>query len=225
MNRATTNPSVEVRKQLKKPLWLTSKIYFNGGVLIALTVYFLLQVQNPTLLEFMVFPVMLVMGSFTVWAFHRYPLHRRYKIITYPYKKHTVEHHNFYTYQDLEISSFREIPYIMFGVFDVIGFALFFVPAVYFGLSTFLPSNLVNMIVASCSGYFIIYEVFHTISHLPASNFLLKIPMLKFMWNHHRIHHHHKYMHKVNFNIVFPLFDWLMGTLITEIPTKDNAKK
>ena len=110
----------------------------------------------------------------------------------------------------------------MFGVLDVIGFALVFVPIVYFGLASFLPSNVVNMIVASCSGYFIIYEFFHTISHLPSSHFILKIPFLKFMWNHHRIHHHHKYMHKVNFNIVFPLFDWIMGTLQKEIPSKDD---
>lgn len=219
---SSSHPSVEMRKQLNKPLWLTAKIYFNLGVLLAITIYFLMQVNAPQALEFITFPIMLIIGSFTVWAFHKYPLHRRYKIFPYAYKKHTVEHHNFYTFKDLEISSFREIPYIMFGVLDVIGFALFFIPGVYFTVSSIFPDNVANMIVASCSGYFLIYEIFHTISHLPKEHFVLKVSYLRFMWNHHRIHHHQKYMHKVNFNIVLPLFDWIMGTLQKELPHQNK---
>jgi hypothetical protein len=225
--QAKQRPSVTTRKQREMTNWYLLKIVHNGGVLLGLTIFFLSRVENPTALQFLTFPLMLVAGSFVVWAFHRYPLHRRYKIFPYAYNKHTVEHHNLYTYHDLEISSFKEVPYIMFGVFDVLGFALVFCPVFYYGLSLILPANVVNMVLASSAAYFIIYEFFHSVSHVPKDHFLLKVPYLKFMWKHHRIHHHQRLMHTTNFNIVLPIFDWLMGTMKTELPAdwKTNKKE
>lgn len=211
--------SIKLIKQ-SRPLtyrYLT-KIVFNGGILLAITIYFLLKVNAPSIYEFITFPVMFIFGSFTVWMVHKFPLHNRFSFFPYPYKKHTVEHHSLYTYHDCNIKNFKEIPYIMFGVLDVIGFALFFVPAIYYFSLIFFSTNVTSMIVASSSAYFIIYELFHTISHLPKDHKILKIRYFKFMWNHHRIHHHPRVMNSSNFNIVLPLFDILFGTIKKDLP-------
>lgn len=198
--------------------WYLFKILYNFSVLFFVMIYFFIQVENTSILELFTIPVMLVFGSFVVWAFHKYPLHNRFSFFPYPYKKHTVEHHTLYTYHDLDIKHFKEIPYIMFGVLDVSGFALIFVPILYFLTSFLFNSNVVNLIIACSSGYFIIYEFMHTISHLPNDHKILKFRYFKFMWNHHRIHHHPRVMNKANFNIVFPIFDYLFGTLKTDLP-------
>lgn len=221
-----TTPIKNISKE-ERPLTYryTLKIFFNGGVLLAITFYFLANLKDPSLIEFLTFPMMLIFGSLTVWLVHKYPLHRRLSVFPYAYRKHTIEHHSLYTYHDLEIKNFKEIPYIMFGVLDVIGFALVFVPIMYFINSLIFSENVVNMIIASSSGYFLIYEFFHTISHLPSNHPILKVRYFKFMWNHHRIHHHPRAMNSTNFNIVFPIFDYLFGTLKKDLPVDFKIKR
>lgn len=52
--------------------------------------------------------------------------------------------------------------------------------------------------------------------HLPADAAMLRLPFLRALRAHHRLHHDPRHMRTKNFNVVLPLFDWLFGTLARE---------
>lgn len=198
-----------------KGAWRT---IFNFSALTIACVYISLQLNNPSVMEWMTLAVMMIVGNLGVYLIHRYPLHRYWKWHEFPYREHTIKHHSYFQYHDLNIYSFKEIGNIVFPPQVVLGFVIGYIPVVYFLSSLVFSQNTAWLIVLGSAAYFMLYEIMHTISHAPEDHFLMKVKFLRFMRNHHRLHHHQRLMSKWNFNIVFPLFDWLTGTMITELP-------
>jgi sterol desaturase/sphingolipid hydroxylase (fatty acid hydroxylase superfamily) len=63
--------------------------------------------------------------------------------------------------------------------------------------------------------YYIAYEGLHHLMHKPQIAWIERAGFFKFIKNHHRLHH--VYMGK-NFNVVLPLADLLLGTLVLADP-------
>lgn len=63
---------------------------------------------------------------------------------------------------------------------------------------------------------YLAYEVFHACEHLPPENPLTRLPWICQMRRLHELHHRRELMQTRNFNIVFPLMDYLFGTLYWE---------
>ena len=66
---------------------------------------------------------------------------------------------------------------------------------------------------AGAISYYLIYELTHLATHLPKSNWIFKIPYFRKARERHMLHHNTRMMHNWNFNVSFPLFDHLFGTL------------
>jgi sterol desaturase/sphingolipid hydroxylase (fatty acid hydroxylase superfamily) len=67
--------------------------------------------------------------------------------------------------------------------------------------------------VATTLVYYLNYEWLHLAYHLPKTHFIYSIPALKFLRQLHFQHHDIQEMDKYNFNITYPVFDLLFGTL------------
>src|SRR5690606_18920230 len=67
--------------------------------------------------------------------------------------------------------------------------------------------------LAGIASYILAYEWLHMAAHLPERFGVAKIPLLRFVYRHHRRHHDPRRMRHVNFSIFFPLGDLLFGTL------------
>jgi sterol desaturase/sphingolipid hydroxylase (fatty acid hydroxylase superfamily) len=52
------------------------------------------------------------------------------------------------------------------------------------------------------------------ICHLPLTNWIFKVPGLLFLREHHRLHHDQIQMSEKNFNIVIPIWDFLMRSIV-----------
>ena len=63
----------------------------------------------------------------------------------------------------------------------------------------------------ACSAYYATYEYIHWCMHLPRKRFVERSGIFFRLNGHHLLHH--RYMGK-NFNVVFPLADLLLGTLV-----------
>jgi sterol desaturase/sphingolipid hydroxylase (fatty acid hydroxylase superfamily) len=63
----------------------------------------------------------------------------------------------------------------------------------------------------SCTLYYAAYEYIHWCMHLPKRRIVERSGLYFRLNGHHLLHH--RYMHK-NFNVVLPLADLLLGTLI-----------
>ena len=168
--------------------------------------------MNPIALFLISAAVWWVVSSFFEWSLHRYVMHRPLGSFTYPFKAHALIHHQIFkadhTYHLINEPDWKTIPMAWWnGPVLTILASIPVIPVavwlhsweVYFGAAagTFL--------------YYSIYEYIHWCMHLP------KTRLVEMTWAYRRLngHHllHHRYMHK-NFNVVFPLADFLLGTLV-----------
>lgn len=215
------SPEVEkFREDFRKnkiPKWYIPECHLGTNIIVMISVFSfcLYHIQNPTLIELLMIPLMLVTGNFFVWVFHKYPLHRPFKLMSNAYKIHTLSHHYFYTDQAIIYRDKRDFIILFFPVHFVLPVNGILFPLLgYFSREySILSSNASHLMVFMAAFYLLLYEIFHFVSHLPKNSKVLKIPFFEAAWKHHRIHHTIKYMGKYNFNIVFPLFDKIFGTL------------
>ena len=69
---------------------------------------------------------------------------------------------------------------------------------------------------AVMSLYYAGYEGLHALMHKPTVPFIERSRFFQFIKRHHRIHHVH--MNR-NLNVLLPLADLVLGTLVTEVPS------
>ena len=201
----------------KIPSWYSGILHlsFNGLVLVALTIGLYAQLNDVTPLEWLTFPLVMLLGNIAVYAIHRFPLHMIYEpIYEHTFKVHTEHHHYFFTDDLIIYEGVRDFYILFFPPTVVLGFSLMFLPGCYFILDFFSASaNVIWLYLGTSALYFLLYEVLHYISHLPEEHPILFFPLFRYMRNHHVTHHNTKLMYRYNFNIVYPLCDVLFGSV------------
>ncbi len=177
--------------------------------------YALAQVHDLRPLQWLAVAAGPVYGSLFVYWFHRHILHRRVPGFDFAYRKHTLQHHRFFTHEYLTRDEPDDLHAMLFPWWSGIplvalsyGTARALLPAV--------GANVAYLTMSVMVGYFGLYEFVHTVNHLPDGHPLTRVPVLAFLREHHRLHHDPSLMGKYNFNVVFPLFDWVFGALITK---------
>ena len=168
------------------------------------------------------FLVGVVQGSFFEWAFHRYWLHRPW-LPKDCFTTHTLVHHQLCKYDDtfhvVEEEQHEALTFAWWGgpVLIAIGLAPWVLLT--WGLSALgvgLPYLSFLIAFASASIlYYIGYEGFHYLMHKPSIPFIERSRVFLFLKRHHRIHHVR--MNR-NLNVLVPIADLLLGTLVTAMP-------
>ncbi len=64
--------------------------------------------------------------------------------------------------------------------------------------------------------YYFVYEWFHYVHHLRRDSWLGRRALVGWLRTQHMRHHELARMEKGNFNVSFPLWDWLLGTMLPE---------
>ncbi|HXH75009.1 MAG TPA: sterol desaturase family protein [Bacteriovoracaceae bacterium] len=187
-------------------------IGWNIGILFLLSLGSALMIENWNLGVLGVYAFTLLLGNFTVWALHKYPLHRRKKISSYAYERHTVMHHRYFTQDFITYDEDMDFFAVFFPMIVIFGFAIVAQPIFYFSFKYLFGSNLAFAFASGTAMYFLLYEFVHWSCHLAENHPLQKIPWLSGMRKHHLIHHNPKLMKDYNFCIVYPLMDYVMGT-------------
>ncbi len=170
-------------------------------------------VSHPTLKQLLVVPLTFLYTNFFEYIGHRYPMHHRYQALKAVFKRHTMQHHHFFTNEQMNCDTVNDFKIILFPPVLLIFFSVFFVLPV-FGLIYYLFSmNAALLYVATTLLYYLNYEWLHLAYHLPETSWVYKIPGLKLLRRLHHNHHNLKEMDKYNFNISYPVFDLVFGTL------------
>ena len=177
------------------------------------------RIRSVTALELVTIPVWLVLGSAFVYWFHKHVLHRPTRFFYFAYRKHTLEHHRFFDYEHITRDEFDDLHAMLFPYYTApilctlsYGVSLLLTPV--------LGSNVAHLSMLMMIAYFAAYEFVHTVDHLPDQHILARLPILRFLREHHRLHHDPALMGKYNFNIVIPLFDPLLGAFTRSRPSQ-----
>lgn len=156
----------------------------------------------------------IILASFFEWTLHRFVMHKAVGKFDYAFRAHAVVHHGTFrsdrTYHlvDEKIQDKNLIPMAWWNGPVLIVCCM--VPATllawWLGSWQFAVGALPAFIA-----YYGTYEYIHWCMHLPKARKLEKSWPFYRLNGHHLLHH--RYMHK-NFNVVLPLADFLLGTLI-----------
>ena len=185
---------------------------FTFGAGSAVLLACLAQLQDVRPLEWLAVPLSLLYANLAEYFGHRFPMHRPFRGLGLVYKRHAGQHHRFFTHEAMPVDSARDFRALLFPpVLVVFFFGLFGVP-VWFALEWLLSANVAWLFIASGLAYFLNYELLHTAYHLPPSHWLARAPGVARLRGLHQAHHDPRLMARYNFNITYPLGDWLFRT-------------
>ncbi len=153
-----------------------------------------------------------VYASFFEWLLHKYVMHRPVGSFKYAFRAHAVVHHQTFkadhTYHLIEDKDKETIPMAWWN-----GPVLILISSLPFAVVSWITGEwgLVIGCIAGISAYYGLYERIHWCMHLPKARRLEQSWLFRRLNGHHLLHH--RYMHK-NFNVVLPLADFCLGTLM-----------
>lgn len=147
--------------------------------------------------------------SFFEWALHRFVMHKRQRLLPFPYELHAVSHHGLFgadeTYhaQDENMRS-----HITFVVRDYILLTLVNLPVVCGAELLAGRPLLIGWFLATLA-YLQAFNSLHWRWHVPSNTWFQRTAYFKWASERHRLHHGDP---RGNFNLVVPLGDLLLGT-------------
>jgi hypothetical protein len=153
-----------------------------------------------------------IFASFFEWSIHRYVMHRPVGSFRYAFQAHAVVHHQVFkadhTYHLVDPKDKETIPMAWWNgpVLILMGASPTLLLSAITGHWIMLAGAATTFVL-----YYIAYEYIHWCMHLPKARRVEKPWLFRRLNGHHLLHH--RYMHK-NFNVVFPLADFCLGTLM-----------
>lgn len=192
--------------------WYNGYVHFgitNMLVLTGIAVAIWLM-ENVQPLELLTLPVAFLSANFVEWWAHKGPMHHR-TWFTMLFDRHTLVHHVYFPHEDMAVKNHKEWLYILFPSFAII---LVFATAIPMALlaGLLIGKNVGCLFFIVATGYYLLYEWLHLIYHWPEDSWVGGNRIVRALRHHHVVHHHRRLMTNYNFNITFPIFDYLLGT-------------
>ena len=191
-------------------------VTFAGGS--AALIACLAQLHDVRPLEWLTVPLAFLYANLAEYLGHRFPMHRPFHGLALVYKRHSGQHHRFFTADSMALESERDYRAVLFPpLLVVFFFGLFGIPA-WFLLAWVASHNVAWLFIAVGIAYFLNYEILHFSYHAPPDSWLARLWLVRVLGGLHQAHHDPALMTRANFNITYPIGDWLFGTLARAAP-------
>jgi hypothetical protein len=182
-------------------------VFSLGGILLAAS-----QLEAVQPLEWLTLPLAFLYANLVEYAGHRWVMHRKVPGLGLIYHRHAGQHHRFFTDQHMALESWRDCKVVLFPAVLMIFFFGAFALPIGLLLAWLTSANVAWLFLIVALAYYLNYELLHLAYHLPDDSRLLKLPLLKRLRRLHHIHHRQDLMAHRNFNITYPIGDWLFGS-------------
>ncbi|MEO4017025.1 SRPBCC family protein [Pseudomonas rossensis] len=166
-------------------------------------------------LEWLAMPLTLLFFNFGVYMVHRHLGHHKKNFARMFYARHAGDHHSFFAPGHMTYDSARDWRVILFPAWLIVLHTVVITLPIWWLLEQF-DANVAGLFGGCLVLGYLTYEVFHACEHLPPENPVTRLPWIRQMRRLHELHHRRELMQERNFNIVFPLMDYLFGTLYWE---------
>lgn len=193
------------------PGWL--HFAFTSTVSILVVIGCLVNVKQVTPLEWLTIPAAFLYANLVEYFGHRGPMHHPVKGLGLIFYRHTKQHHRFFTDQEMTFDSSNDFKAVLFPpvmiIFFIGGFGVPMWVILYFAAS----ANVAWLAVATAIAYFLNYEWLHFAYHCDPESRIGRVPGVQTLRKLHRQHHNQQLMSHYNFNITYPIGDWIFRTL------------
>jgi hypothetical protein len=193
--------------------WLHGAFVLLFGLLAIAAFWSTVQQVQP--LEWLAVPLTLLLFNLGVYGVHRHLGHHKRAFARMFYARHAGDHHSFFAPGYMTYDSARDWRVILFPAWLIVLHTLVITLPLWWLLKQF-DANVAGLVAGCLVLGYLAYEVFHACEHLPPHNRLTRLPWIRQMRRLHELHHRREMMQERNFNIVFPLMDYLFGTLYWE---------
>lgn len=178
-----------------------------GGMALCIS---LLDAVQP--LEWLAIPLTFLYANLVEYAGHRWVMHRRVRGLGLIYERHAGQHHRFFTDQHMALEGWQDCKVVLFPALLMVFYFGVFATPVGLLLAWLTTPNAALLFVTVALGYYLNYELLHLAYHLPDGSRLLRLPFLPRLRQLHHRHHEPELMASRNFNITYPIGDWLFST-------------
>lgn len=194
---------------------------YRGGVHFLITntmvltavVLCVMQLDAVQFWEWWTIPITFLYANLSEYVGHRFVMHKLRPGFGLIFKRHTKQHHRFFTNTTMPVDSFRDFKAVLFPPI-LIGFFLgAFGTPIALLIGNFVSVNCAWLFAITGLLYFLNYEYLHSAYHLPNDHWIGRLPGLSGLRRLHETHHDQSIMTRCNFNITYPLCDWLFRTL------------
>lgn len=171
--------------------------------------------KNVTVFELMIVPVTFILANFLEYAVHRWPMHHAYRRFEILQVLH-MHHHHYFALNQYRLRGVRDMDMVVFPplVLTVIALGPVCIGGILIGIIWSMNAALLWCMTVFL--YYLVMQVIHVMCHVEEHHPLLRLPMLQYLWNHHRIHHTKEYMLTKNFNFIVPIADFFFKTATQE---------
>ena len=158
------------------------------------------------------FILTILFGSFFEWTLHRFLMHRKIRFFSYPFVRHALVHHKVFradeTYHLQREQDKHMVPMAWWNGPVIITISQIPFATLAYWVGGF--SLVCGSLLGACL-YFGAYEYLHWCMHIPRNRKVERSGLFFRLNGHHLLHH--RYTNR-NYNVVFPLADLLLGTLL-----------
>ena len=193
--------------------WLHGAFVLLFGVLAIAGFWSTVHQVHP--LEWLAVPLTLLFFNFGVYMVHRHLGHHKKSFARMFYARHAGDHHSFFAPGHMTYDSARDWRVILFPAWLIVLHTVV-ITLPFWWLLKQVDANVAGLVGGCLVLGYLMYEVFHACEHLPPDNPVTRLPWIRQMRRLHELHHRRELMQERNFNIVFPLMDYLFGTLYWE---------
>ena len=195
--------------------------YYSGPLHLATTVGISLLVASMSAmmldkvspLEWMTVPLTFLYANLIEYLGHRGPMHHKTRFLSEVFKRHSIEHHSFFTNEAATFDSSRDYKAVLFPPILLAFFLGCFAMPVGAILYNFVSPNVCFLFVLTAILYFLNYELLHFVYHMDPQSRAGRLPFMSRLRKHHINHHNKSLMTSYNFNITYPICDRIFGTI------------
>ncbi len=178
---------------------------------VAALAYCIPRIHGPTWAEWLIVPLVFLAANVFEWWIHRFVMHRPISGFMGIYRRHTLAHHQFFTDVEPTIDSTRDFRITFFPPYALVTFiALSAPPAVVLGY--LWSANAGWLLMCTTVAMYLNYEFFHWCCHVKDDRLVRRLPFVNTIRRHHIAHHNQAIMMEKNFNLTYPIADWLFAT-------------
>jgi sterol desaturase/sphingolipid hydroxylase (fatty acid hydroxylase superfamily) len=193
---------------------------YRGGLHLAFTSFVCLAIMGLGLasldavrpLEWLTVPLTFLYANLVEYIGHRGPMHHRTPGLGLVFRRHTLQHHRFFTRHAMSFDSPRDYKAVLFPPVLLVFFVGAFALPAGLAIAWLLSANTAWLFVITAVGYFLNYEWLHFAYHTPPDSLCSRLPGIRRLRQLHQYHHDPSLMQHANFNITYPIADRLFGT-------------
>lgn len=185
----------------------------TNGLVLASVAACAWQLNEVKLWEWLSVPLIALYANLAEYFGHRFVMHRPRRGFGLIYKRHVKQHHRFFTDTAMPVDSSRDFKAVLFPPILLMLFLGAFGTPMALAVGYFASANAGWLFAITGLLYFLNYEYLHLAYHLPEAHWVSRLPFMAKLKRLHTRHHDPSQMAHSNFNITYPVGDWLFRTL------------